>query len=359
VSIDRARVKALFGEALALAPDARAAFLQRSCGADRELLDEVASLLDFHDDRELIAEPRAPAAAPVVEREPDPLGLEDLVVDDRYRVDRFVAEGGFGYVYRGLHLRFDEPIALKIFKPLGDDEAERAPLERAFEKEGALLNRLSRKSAAIAQCYDVGRWAPPGREPLLYTVLEWIEGVPLHRVPSPAGGWTLAKLVTFLAPVAEALTVAHQGGVAHRDVKPGNILVARTGELKLVDFGIAKVATERKSGFLSTGGPMAAFTIEYAAPEQLNGDPTGPWTDAYALATILVELLVGRHPTRGLNPMRAMIALCDPVERPTPRSLGVEVSDDVEAAFARALAVERKDRYPDVARMWAALTAIS
>src|SRR5262249_27288160 len=124
--------------------------------------------------------------------------------------------------------------------------------------------------------------------------------------------------------------------------------------LKLLDFGVAKVAAERGGGFLSTGGKLKAITIDYAAPEQISRafGPTGPWTDVYALAMVVVELMLGRHPFHCGDPMAAMSRTCDKERRPTPRGLGLEVSDAVETVFARALAVQRADRFPDAGAFW-------
>jgi serine/threonine protein kinase len=159
-------------------------------------------------------------------------------------------------------------------------------VEKAFVKEGALLNRLSRKTTSIVQAHDIGTWHSPMGASLLFTVLDWLDGHPLSEGMGETP-WSLPRVIQTLAPIAEALSVAHTHGIAHRDVKPGNIfIVTEDGgeDLKLLDFGVAKVASER--GFSSTGNALSSFSMNYGAPEQLTGDPTGPWTDAYSLAMV-------------------------------------------------------------------------
>lgn len=341
--------------------EARGAFLVEACGDDAALRDEVASLLAHVSDAPLLEAPaasgeRAPEATGGVD---DPLGLVGVTLDDRYRVEAFVAEGGFGCVYRALHLRWSRPVAVKVFRPELDQQ-DREELREAFVKEGALLNELSRHTTAIVQSYDVGTWARPDGQAVLFTVLEWLEGTSLADARAPDARWPLERVMQTLGPVAEALAVAHRHGVAHRDVKPSNIFLvdeAGTTATKLLDFGVAKVAAERRRGFASTGGRVTAFTIDYAAPEQIakTHGPTGPWTDVYALALVCVELLSGRRPYDEDDTVAALALACDAERRPTPRAAGVAVSDAIEAVFARALAVPTVERYPDAEALWAAL----
>jgi serine/threonine-protein kinase len=288
------------------------------------------------------------------------MGLIGVVIDSRYRIDEFIAQGGFGYVYRGTHLRWDRPIAIKVFKPTLFS-AEGPDFKAAFIKEGAILNDLSRRTTAIVQSYDIGEWQSTHGVTVLYTVLEWVDGRPLSAIAydSRRDGvqWPLGQVIELLRPVAHALSITHGANIAHRDVTPKNILVGdERGEktVKLLDFGVAKVANSR--GFQTTAGGLSAFTVGYAAPEQLTKafGPTGPWTDVYALALICVELLSGRQPFAGRDVLEMSRAL-SAEERPTPRSLGATVTDAVEAVFRRALAVESAKRYPEAGSFWAAL----
>ena len=248
-----------------------------------------------------------------------------------------------------------------MFKTPGDASHVEG-LQEAFLREAELLDQLSRRAPAIVRAHRVGRCRAHEGTPLLYMVLEWLEGLPLSDVAVPEGGWQLDTLIELFDPVARALADCHDAGIAHRDLKPSNIFVTFAGDamtLKLLDFGIAKVAEDRPGGFLSTATGVAMFTLSYAAPEQLQGAATGPWTDVYALAMTLCVMLVGDHPYAQASAVETMVQITDERRRPTPAALGANVSDDVEAVFRRALAVGTNQRHRDVASFWAELREAS
>lgn len=349
MALDRARVKALFFDVTELPSREREAFLRERTLGEPELHAAVSELLVFHDDAPLIVEASSPAAEDASTS--DPLGLVGARLEDRYVVERYVAEGGFAFVYRALDTTLGEPVAIKLFKEV--EVAERDRLEAAFRREGELLERLSAAVPTLVRTRGLGRCAGPRGLTLLYLVLEWLDGDVLRVEP---GGLPLAEVVTRLTPIAMALAAAHDAGVAHRDVKPGNLFVTRGGTIRLLDFGIAKVESDRERGFASTATARSAFTMNYAAPEQLLNRPTGPWTDVYALAIVCVELLAGRHPYAELGPLEVMLTLPDPNRRPTPLAMGVHVSSEIEREFAAALSVATETR-PDMRAFWDSLVA--
>lgn len=297
----------------------------------------------------------------------DPMGLVGSTIDGRYHVEAQVGEGGFGYVYRARHLRWNRPVAVKLFKPFeqrGDEEK----LREAFVNEGAILDDLSRKTPSIVRSYDVGVWKSPQGLSLLFTVLEWLEGRTLEQVleQQRADGekrWPMTRVLDVLGPIAEALSITHAAGIAHRDIKPSNIFLvedASNGGVvpKLLDFGIAKVADRSRRGFMSTGHQVSAFSVGYGAPEQFDKrwGSTGPWTDVYALALVCVELLIGKHPVEGSTVIGIISRIMNDAERPTPGASGVDLPEATEAVFRKALAVSTEERYPDVATFWQALS---
>ncbi len=300
----------------------------------------------------------------------DPFNWVGNVVAGKYRVDAMVAEGGFGIVYRAFHLGFDEKVALKCLKvPRRLEGADRAKFLESFLAEGKLLHQLSRQTTGIVQALDVGAVESPSGAWTPYLVLEWLDGVTLdedlaERAKRGALGRSLDEAIELLEPVARALGVAHERGVAHRDVKPANLFLANIAGrrvVKVVDFGIAKVLSDvsRMTRALEeTGASLQAFTPQYGAPEQFHKrfGATGPWTDAFALALVLVELLTGKPALDG-DTTQLFIAVSDPGQRPTPRAFGVPISDAVDAIFARALAVDPKARFRTAAEMWDALLA--
>lgn len=168
----------------------------------------------------------------------------------------------------------------------------------------------------------------------------------------------------MLEPVAHALSLAHDKGICHRDLKPGNVFVV--GEprgadftVKLLDFG---VATFFSDAWRTLGGRRRvvganAFTPAYGAPEQFSSayGVTGPWTDVFALALILVELVAGREPMGDLTTEELSRVATNPLRRPTPAALGVEVPPAAERVLAKALAVYPAERWQTVGTFWAAL----
>ncbi len=303
----------------------------------------------------------------------DALGLLGTTVADKYEVERVVGEGGFAVVYRAIHTLWKRPVALKVFKSLADlPDHARDELTQNFIREGALLAELSEKSTSICQARDVGVLTAPSGVSVPYMVLEWLEGESLEEALQREAELgqaprTLAEAMRLLDPVAEALALAHERGIAHRDVKPANIfLLGRARDercpVKLLDFGIAKVVLEiqkSEGAFTKTSGTLTAFTPAYAAPEQFSRShgPTGPWTDVFALALVVVELMTGRAPLDGDDFLQLGVSAANPNVRPTPRTRGAEASDAVESVFLKALAVDRSARYASADVFWRDLKA--
>ena len=301
----------------------------------------------------------------------DPLGLVGKKIDDKYIVESLVGEGGFAVVYRAQHLIFKRPVAIKAFRALSDFGVEqRERLLNDFIQEGALLADLSERSAAIVQARDVGTLTTPNGDWVPYMVLEWLDGAPLDGVlkQEQEQGFaprTMQRAVKLLEPVAEALSLAHKRGIAHRDVKPANIFLIGDPRgddctVKLLDFGIAKVVQDVQklaNSFSKTSGNVTSFTPAYGAPEQFSRThgATGPWTDVFSLALVVGELVTGKTPLQGDDFVQLGFASANPTSRPTPRTLGAPVSDEVEAVFAKALAVKPEDRFQSAGELWNAL----
>ncbi len=303
----------------------------------------------------------------------DLLGIVGTVVDGKYLVEGVIGEGGFSVVYRAEHVIWKQPVALKCFNALANVPAQlRQELLNGFIQEGKLMTNLSSRTAAIVQARDVGTLtAPATGQQVPFMVLEWLDGRPLDRVlalerSSNAPARSIFDVMALLEPVASALEVAHAQNIAHRDIKPANLFVigdprASGVFVKILDFGIAKVMAEHAqlaTSLAQTGREITAFTPNYGAPEQFSRQhgATGPWTDVFALALIMVELLRGGVPAlQGDDYIQLAVASRDPAVRPTPRAFGVEVSDEVEGVFRRALAVAPRDRYKTAGQFWADL----
>lgn len=289
------------------------------------------------------------------------------VIDGRYRLDKRVAEGGFGTVFQGFHVGLGRPVAVKLLRVEREVAAflgeQRGRMVDELRAEGATLQKLSTQTVGVVQALDVGDTTSPTGDWAPYLVLEWVDGEQLGTYSTRRGPLAIDEIVQLLEGVASALGVAHANGIAHRDIKPGNILVTQVGsrtQTKLLDFGVAKVMTNealaraREATHLS----FVAFTPAWAAPEQFNPSlgHTGAWTDVYAFALVVVSMLVGRRAYEGSGPELAARAL-DRESRPTPRTLGARVSDEVERVLARAVAIDPRNRYAKAAEFWEALVA--
>jgi serine/threonine protein kinase len=284
------------------------------------------------------------------------------LLDGRYRVDRAIGAGGFGAVYAAQHLGLGAPVALKVLT-LPDGLAPDALARRvgALLEEARTLKRLHHPS--IVAALDVGLLpADASGVRLPYLVMEWCGGPTLRQMLEARAGrpLPLAEAWQLFAPLLDAMTHAHAQGVAHRDLKPGNVILAVAPDgahtPRIIDFGIAKLVYPDESpgsGATLTGSRSSPFTPRYAAPEQLAGTRTGPWTDVHALALLFVELVTGR-PALGTDD-DARFAVVDPV-RPTPGARGIDVGA-LEPILLRALAVRPADRYADASALAFAMRA--
>ena len=221
------------------------------------------------------------------------------------------------------------------------------------------------------QARDVGNFNTPDGQWNPYMVLEWLDGKPLDVVlwEERRGGLShrsLTETLSLLDPCAAALDIAHQRGIAHRDVKPANFFVLGDPRgvdvhLKVLDFGIAKVMAEHAGSVAElahTGKYITSITPNYGAPYQFSRShgATGQWTDVFAMALIVVEVLRGGLAALDGNDfMQMAVASRDPQTRPTPRAFGLEVSEAVEQVFRKALAVSPAERYPNMGEFWSAL----
>lgn len=298
---------------------------------------------------------------------PDRFDLIGTTVAGKYRVEAVVEETGMSVVYRAVHSVWRRPVALKAFKAQSFADEARQQLLDAFVREGAILAELSERTAAVCQARDVASLVTARGEWVPYMVLEWLDGEPLDLVlererSEGVPPRTIERAMQMLEPVARALTLAHDRGIVHRDVKPGNICVLAdrtsrgTTPTKLYDFGIA--TSIRDLGDAATGPLAATFTPAYAAPEQYSTEygAIGPWTDVFALALVFLEVVTGEDGLCGASVEELRQRACDPVTRPTPRGPWMRVGDSIERVLALALALRPEDRFSAAGNFWTALT---
>jgi predicted Ser/Thr protein kinase len=208
----------------------------------------------------------------------------------RFRIASVLGQGAMGVVYLADDPEIGRPVALKTVRP-GASEVEAArELEARFLKEARLAGRLQHPN--IVTIYDVGRDGD-----VCFIAMEYVEGRPLSRYMGVSPELPLPAKIGIVRQVAEALAHAHERGVLHRDVKPGNILVARNGRVKVTDFGIGKF-TAGGGTELTRSGTMLGSPA-YMSPEQIRGDPVDGRSDLFSLGVVLYELLTGVRPFPG------------------------------------------------------------
>jgi serine/threonine-protein kinase len=324
----RREIDGLLDEALDLPTAERDAWLARRCGDDAALRGEVAALLAAHDapggilDGGVRGVARALVEGPSVggATAPDgPGGVAERRIGV-YRVLRELGRGGMGVVYLAERDdgQFRRRVAVKLLRASPDAEE----LHRRFVAERQILASLQHPN--IAQLLDGG--VTDGELP--YLVMEHVDGVPISEYCDRHRLGVAARLRLF-QDVCAAVHHAHQNLVIHRDLKPGNILVTTAGQVKLLDFGIAKLLNPGLSAveLPLTRAEHRVMTPEYASPEQIRGDALTTASDVYALGVVLYELLAGHPPyqlaDRTLREQAELICEHDP-ERPSSRVLRAE-----------------------------------
>ena len=301
------RLKELFDEACALPADERPAFLEGACGGDAAMQEEILSLFEEEDRVHSLLDGVAVEAAGL---------LDELTKAGRqvgpYRLVRRLGVGGMGEVYLAERAdgQFDQQVALKLVRSGLTSEQILA----RFRSERQILARLQHPN--IARLLD-GGLTPEGQP---YFVIEYVEGEPIDTY-ADARALSVDERLELFAQVCRAVTYAHANLVIHRDLKPSNILVTDDGQVKLLDFGIAKVLSEdgdAQEPLTRTGA--AVMTPAYASPEQARGEPVNTSTDIYSLGVVLYELLTGLRPYEvdGRNPAEAVRVICEvEPERPS------------------------------------------
>jgi serine/threonine-protein kinase len=281
------------------------------------------------------------------------VSAESRVLSGRYRVDEPIGHGGMASVFRGYDLTLGRPVAIKILnRELAADGAFRT----RFRLEAQSASRMS--SPAIVRVYDAGEDSETdaaGRvQPLPYIVMELVTGHLLKDIIA-AGPVPIPDAVRYVDGILEALEYSHRAGVVHRDIKPGNVMVTEAGQVKVMDFGIARAVSDSSSTVAETTTILG--TAAYFSPEQAKGEVVDARADLYSAGVVLYELLTGRQPFRGESPVA--VAYQHVSEAPTPPSEVVEtVPRALDAVVLRALAKDPYQRYSDAAAFREALDAV-
>ena len=268
---------------------------------------------------------------------------------DRYEIKEVLGSGGMGVVYRAWDRHLQEPIAIKTLRPEAL-QADETSLER-FKQEIRLARRITHRN--VLRTHDLGEV-----DGAYFITMEYAEGTSLAELLKKRGRLPVGVALTIGKQLCRALEVAHEAGVVHRDIKPQNLMIDPGGFLKVMDFGIARLAEGHRpaeAGLTRQG--MMIGTPEYMSPEQLMAGEVDGRADLYAVGAVLFECVTGRAVFQAPS-VTAMIAahLQDTPE--DPHQLNPEVSEAFARVILKALAKERNDRWQSAQEMYEALESV-
>ncbi len=265
----------------------------------------------------------------------------------RYEVKEVLGMGGMGVVYRAFDRELQEPVAIKTLRPEAMS-ADTVALDR-FKQEIRLARKISHRN--VVRTYDLGEV-----KGTYYLTMEFVEGKSLKSLIEGRGRLPIPVTLTIGKQLCRALEVAHEQGVIHRDIKPQNMVVEPSGFLKVMDFGIARLANLPKGKGLTEAG-MSIGTPDYMSPEQLQGLDLDARSDLYSAGVVLFECVSGRVPFEADTPW-ALIAKHLEEDAPDPRTLNPEVPETLAAVILKSMGRKPGDRYQSAASMYDALDLI-
>lgn len=274
------------------------------------------------------------------------------MLGDRYQIGDVIGRGGMAEVHEGRDLRLGRRIAVKILRP---DLARDPSFQARFRREAQSAAALNHPN--IVAVYDTGEdtLAATDTSPSVivpYIVMEYVDGMTLRQLLASGRRLLPERALEITAGVLSALDYAHRHGIVHRDIKPANVMLTRTGDVKVMDFGIARAINEAQSSMTGTSAVMG--TAQYLSPEQARGEVVDARSDLYSTGVLLFELLTGRPPFTGDSAVA--IAYQHVSEMPTPPSqIDNGVSLDVDAVVMHSLAKRADDRYQSAAEFRAAV----
>ncbi|MEY2430458.1 MAG: eukaryotic-like serine/threonine-protein kinase, partial [Acidimicrobiaceae bacterium] len=259
---------------------------------------------------------------------------QETVFNGRYELHRRIARGGMADVFLARDQLLDRPVAVKVLFP---EFATDPNFVERFRREAQSAANLNHPN--IVSVYDWGQ-----EQGTYFIVMEYIDGRSLADILRSEGPLHPQRAAEVASDIAAALGFAHRNGVVHRDVKPGNVLISPSGQVKVADFGIARaLGADPDSNLTQAGSVMGTAT--YFAPEQAQGHPLDPRSDLYSLGVVLYEMVTGRPPFSGESPVA--IAYKHVQEQPAPpRHVNTNVPSDLEAVILKLLSKNPQARYP-------------
>src|SRR5438067_184073 len=329
----------------------RSSFLNEACSGDEGLRQEASSLIDAYDEAgDFIEEPAIAHDAHVLisNHQQNNIGREI----GPYQIIERLGAGGMGEVYLAQDRRLDRQVALKILPAYFVSDEVRL---RRFQTEARAASALNHPN--ILTIHEVGEV-----DQLHFITMEFIDGQTLRELIAQEH-LSLVEVLEIAIQVAEALTAAHAAGIVHRDIKPENIMRRRSGLVKLLDFGIAKLleppSSDSKTAKTQTETGVVLGTVGYMSPEQARALPVDERTDIWRLGVVVYEMLAYRVPFVGATRMDTMVAILE--REPAPLfqfASAPAVLSELERVVSKALRKERDERYQSAGEMLTDLKSV-
>jgi serine/threonine-protein kinase len=254
----------------------------------------------------------------------------------RYEIGELLGRGGMAEVHKGLDSRLGRTVAVKMLRP---DLARDPTFQARFRREAH--SSASLNHPAVVAVYDTGEDEFAGN-PVPYIVMEYVEGSTLRELQASGNRLVPERALEIVDGVLAALAYSHQQGIVHRDIKPANVMLTKAGDVKVMDFGIARSLDDMSATMTQTSAVIG--TAQYLSPEQARGEQVDARSDLYSTGCLLYELLTGRPPFVGDSPVS--VAYQHVREEPVPPSqVDPDVSPSVDAVVLKALTKDRNNRY--------------
>ena len=267
-----------------------------------------------------------------------------IVLGDRYELRSVIGRGGMAEVWQARDLRLGREVAVKRLRA---DLATDPTFQTRFQREAQSAAGLNHPN--IVSVYDTGSQEDSATGVMRpYIVMELVSGHTLREILHEGGTIVPAKALEYTAGVLDALSFSHKHGIIHRDIKPANVMITPSGQVKVMDFGIARAVADTSATMTQTAAVIG--TAQYLSPEQARGETVDSRSDIYSAGCLLYELLTGRPPFIGDSPVA--VAYQHVREQPVPPSrLDPEVTPDIDAIVLKSLEKDPNDRYQTAAEM--------
>ena len=269
------------------------------------------------------------------------------ILGGRYEVGDLIGRGGMAQVHLGYDTRLSRTVAIKVLRSdLASDPTFLARFRREAQSAAALNH------PAIVAVYDTGEekvLTSSGRTLALpYIVMEYVKGRTVSRLLSRGQALPIDEAAQIVVGVLSALEYSHYEGIVHRDIKPGNIMITQDGNVKVMDFGIARAIADSSATMTSTNSVVG--TAQYLSPEQARGEVVDARSDIYSTGCLLYELLTGKPPFQGDSAVAVAYQHVSETPKP-PSAVASDVPDPIDRVVMKALAKKREDRYQNAAQM--------